>query len=190
MTLPDYRLNGLTCGMFVREEARLAVNFTAAEARLADLARRGWLLSASEVAYEAGTADLERFDAPGSALGISRLVKVHYQAMIARRDSVGLALRWEASGPGGGLFPALDADVVLSPARYQTTTLVMAGVYRVPSVTAGDGPGLPIALRMGQQTIRTFVDLMAAAITAPVPGEDRNSGPDGGAPWPSAFQGP
>jgi hypothetical protein len=191
MTLPGHHFNGLTCGMFFREEAQLAVSFTVAEARLADLARRGWLLTASEVAYGAGAAGLEGFGAPGSAPTMSRLVRVHLRAMIARRDSAGLALRWEAAGPGGGLFPALDADILLSPAGQQTTTLVLAGVYRVPSANVGDGLGLPILRRMGQETIRTFGDLIAAAITAPVPAEERNSGPaDGGACWPPAFQAP
>jgi hypothetical protein len=177
--------------MFVREEAQLAVSFTAAEVRLADLARRGWLLSASEVAYGAGTADLEKRAAPGSVPAMSRLVRVHFRELTARRNSAGLAFRWEAAGPGGGLFPALDADLMLSPAGEQATTLALAGVYRVPSVKAGDGLGLPIPRPMAQETIRTFVDLVTAATTASVPGAERDSGRAGGGDsWPSAFQAP
>jgi hypothetical protein len=177
--------------MFVREEAQLAVTFTAAEVRLAELASRGWLPSASEVAYVAGTANLEKRAAPGSVAAMSRLVRVHFRELIARRDSAGLALRWEAAGPGGGLFPALDADLMLSPAGEQATTLVLAGAYRVPSVNAADRLGLPILRPVAQKTIRTFVDLVTAAITASVPGAERDSGTArGGDSGPPAFQAP
>jgi hypothetical protein len=177
--------------MFVREEAQLAVAFAAAEVRLAALARCGWLLSASDVAYAAGTADLGKRAAPGSGPTMPRPVRVHVRELIARRDSAGLALRWEAAGPGGGLFPALDADLMLSPAGEQATTLALAGVYRIPAVNAGDRPGLPALRRMAGETIRTFVDLVAAAVTAPVPGAERDGGPAGGGdPRPSAFHAP
>jgi hypothetical protein len=88
--------------MFVHEEAQLAVSFAAAAARLAVLARSGWLLNASEVANEAGAADLGGFGGPGSAPTMSRLVKVHFRAMIARRDSAGLALRWGGTNERDG----------------------------------------------------------------------------------------
>lgn len=172
--------------MFIREEAQLGVSFTAAELRLAGLAHRGWLLSASEVAYGAGTAGLEKRAPPDSAPAMSRLFRVHVRELTARRDSAGLALRWEAAGPGGGLFPALDADLILSPAGEQAITLALSGVYRVPSVSAGEALGPSILCWLGRETIRTFVDLTATAI-ASVPGTERGSGGDS---WPPAFQAP
>ena len=43
----------------------------------------------------------------------------------------GLALRWEATGAGGRLFPVLDADLTLAPDG-EGTVLPLAGSYRPP----------------------------------------------------------
>jgi hypothetical protein len=176
--------------MFIRDEERLAVSFGAASMALAHLARRGWLRNASEVAYGAGTDGLAGYAIPDSALSASRLVAVHCRELITRRGSADLALRWEADGPGGP-FPALDADITLSPAGNQATTLVVAGVYRVPAGDAGDGPDRAIVRLIAGDTIRTFLGLMTAAITAPAPGAERYGGTAGGGDlWPPAFQAP
>ena len=57
---------------------------------------------------------------------------MHFQDLKASGDSARLALRWEASGPGGGLFPALDADITLTPAPKHSATLTLTGAYRPP----------------------------------------------------------
>lgn len=167
------------------------VSFPVAEARLADLARRGGLLSASEVAYGAGAAVLGRFGAPGSETMAPMLVRVRFRDLIARPDSSHLALRWEAAEPGGGLFPALDADITLSPAGEHATTLALAGVYRVlPGNTHGVPD--PAAVRpAAEETIRTFVTLMTAAIAAPALAARPDSGTAGaGDSWPPVAQAP
>jgi hypothetical protein len=48
-------------------------------------------------------------------------------------------LRWEATGPGGRLFPALDADITLTPAGEHATLLGLAGCYRPPLGSWGRG---------------------------------------------------
>jgi hypothetical protein len=176
--------------MFIRDEERMAVSFGAASAALAHLARRGWLRYASEVAYGAGTGGLAGYAAPGPVPVTSRLLAVHVRELITRRGSVDLALRWEADGPGGP-FPALDADLTLSPVGEHATTLVVAGVYRVPPGDVRDGPDRAIVCRIAGDTIQTFLGLMAAAITAPAPGAERAGGMAGGGDsWPPAFQAP
>ena len=75
---------------------------------------------------------LARADPPGPVRGKSRLVNVHFRDLAAYGGSAHLALRWEAIGPGGELFPTLDADIALSPAGEHATTLTLAGVYRLP----------------------------------------------------------
>ena len=47
--------------------------------------------------------------------GVSKLVEVHFLEVATRGESAVLALRGEATGKGGGLFPALDADMSLTP---------------------------------------------------------------------------
>src|SRR5215470_19420068 len=102
---------GFTGPMFVGDEVTLDVSFAVARARLANLTRGGLLASASEDAYALGVTGLSRV----GALGLSREVRVQARELTERDDSAGLAIRWEVTGPGRGLFPVLDADVRLLP---------------------------------------------------------------------------
>jgi hypothetical protein len=45
--------------------------------------------------------------------GASKLVRVSLLEPVPRDDTVRQALRWEATGIMGGLFPVLDADLTL-----------------------------------------------------------------------------
>jgi hypothetical protein len=125
-------LPGLIREMFVAAEELLDLSFPAAAARLANLARGGPLTRASEAAYGDGLTGLVRVGPLGAAPGMSKLVEVHFLEVVTCGESAVLALRWQATGPGGGLFPALDADMSLTPAREHSTRLSLAGVYRPP----------------------------------------------------------
>ena len=104
--------------MFISGEVLLDVSFAAAQARLANLARVGPL---------------------GGRPGMSRLVQAHVRDLVTREGSAVLALRREAAGPGGGLFPALDVGITLTPAGDQATALELAGAYRPPPATVSTG---------------------------------------------------
>jgi hypothetical protein len=151
--------------MFVGDEVLLDVTFTAARARLANLARGGSLLSVSEDAYNGGITGLVRIGPLGSAPALSRLVQVHFRDLVERDDSAGLALRWEAIGTVGGLLPVLDADITLSPSGKQATLLTLAGVYRPPLGSLGAGLDRAILHRVAAATIRNFINRVAAGIT-------------------------
>jgi len=156
-----------TWGMFVRHETQLGLDFRAAQARLANLGRSGSLLLAARQAYGEGTTGLARVGPLGSVRGMSKLVEVHFQELVARDGSAHLALRWEATGPGGALFPALDADLTLTPGGEQTTVLALAGVYRPPAGTAGAQLDQAVFRRVADATIRAFVSDVADFITGP-----------------------
>ena len=98
--------------MFVGDEMRLDVGYAIARERLMRLAEGGTLLSTSEAAYDHATAGLAKVGIPG----LSKLVRVQVRELTRTEGSAGLAIRWEATGPGGGLFPVLDADITLAPA--------------------------------------------------------------------------
>ena len=177
--------------MFVRAEAQAEISLTLAQARLGNLARAGWLLSASQGAYGAGATDLARAAPPGRGRGKSRLVNVHFRGLAADGGSARLTLRWEAIGPGGQLFPALDADIALSPAGEHATTLTLAGVYRPPPGNLGGELDQVVLRRVAEATIETFVDRIAGAIVAPV----RRLKPGGGITdegwfWPPTAEAP
>jgi hypothetical protein len=153
--------------MFVGDEVRLEVSFVAAHARLANLTRGSLLTAAAQEAYDEGITGLARVGPLGSAPGLSRLVEVHVRDLAASDDSAGLALRWEATGPGGRLFPALDADLTLRPVGEQATSLTLVGAYRPPLGTLGAGLDRTILHRVAAATIRTFLSGVADAIVRP-----------------------
>jgi hypothetical protein len=125
--------------VFVGDEVLLDLTFTVARARLANLARGASLLSVSQDAYNGGIAGLVRIGPLGSAPGLSRLVQVRFRDLTERNDSAGLALRWEAIGPGGGLLPPLGS--------------------------LGAGLDRAILHRVAAATIRSFINRVAAGIT-------------------------
>ena len=167
MSLPGSAPDRLTGGVFVGDEVLLDVSFVAARARLANLTRGGLLRSASEGAYGEGVAGLARVGPMGSAPGISRLVEVHVRDLAETGDSARLALRWSATGPGGRLFPALDADLMLRSAGAQATVLALGGAYRPPLAGLGAGLDRVILHRVATATIRTFLGRVADAIARP-----------------------
>jgi hypothetical protein len=150
--------------MFVGDELQLGVGFDAARGGLASLARRGLLTSASAEAYGEGLTAVVRVGPRGSAPGASKVVKVHFRDLVMRDDSAVLMLRWEATGPGGRLFPALDADITLTPAGEHATLLGLTGCCRPPLGSLGTGPDRAILHRAAAATIRAFLSRVADSI--------------------------
>jgi len=122
--------------MFIGAQAQLDLGFDAVRARLAALVRGGLLPRASGGAYHQWQAWLAQIGPWLPALGMYTLVQVLVRDMITHPDCATWTIRWEVTGPGGSLFPALDADIKLTPAGAHATTLVVRGAYRPP-------PGLP-----------------------------------------------
>ena len=151
--------------MFIGAEIRLEVGFTAAQARLTNLAHDGQLRRASECAHKWG-ADQARVGPLGTP-GMSRLVKVRFRRLASHEDSAIWALRWEASGAKGALFPVLDADLTLTRAGEQATVLAVSGSYRPPLGSLGAGLDRAIMHLVAEATIRVFTRQIGAAIANP-----------------------
>jgi len=166
--------------MFVSGQVRLVIGFADARARLAELTRAGWLLSASRDAYGSGWSDLAQSASPGSVRGLPGLVTARSLDLAGSGDSAGLALRWEADGPGGQLFPALDADLTLTADGEQATTLALAAVYRLPPGNPGSGLDPAMAQRVARATIGALLDRIADAITGPARAGESDDGIPGG----------
>jgi len=150
--------------VFVGDHIVMDVCPDAAGRQLERLAGDGVLLSASEYAYGAGITGL--VEAAGPAAGKSRLVGVRSGDLVETEGCARLWLRWEAIGSDGTLFPALDADLTLSPATESTTVLTLAGVYRLPEhAGAGLGPG--IVRCFAAVTIDSFIARLACALMHP-----------------------
>ncbi|MGO9077753.1 MAG: hypothetical protein ACLQDY_01770 [Streptosporangiaceae bacterium] len=149
------------------EELVVEVGFRAAQARLANLTHGDWLHSASEVAYGDGLTGLMRVGPTGGRMGMSKLVRVHFREVVERDDAAVLIVRWEAAGHGSGLFPALDADITMTPAGPDATRLALAGAYRPPLATLGAGLDRTILHRVATATIRSLLGRVASALADP-----------------------
>ena len=151
--------------MFIGAEIPLEVGFNAAQARLANLAHRGLLCRASENAHSWG-ADQAQVGPPG-ALGTSKLVKVQFRHLVTHEDSAVWALRWEADGTTGTLFPVLDADITLTRTGEEATVLAVSGTYRPPLGSLGAGLDRAITRLVAEATIRAFARQIGAVIVDP-----------------------
>jgi hypothetical protein len=162
--------------MFVAEEECLDVGFGAAQARLAILLHGDAVIASSADCYEQGITGLARVGPLGSAPGVSKLVEVQFGELVIRADSARLPLRWQATGPGGVLFPALDGDLELTALSQDATRLRLAGVYRPPLGRAGGALDQAVLQRVAGATIRAFIRRVADAIVhpagAPAPGQE------------------
>jgi hypothetical protein len=110
---------------------------------------------------------LARVGPLGAAPGMSKLVAVRISDLAVHEDFAVGTMRWEATGPGGALFPALDADIKLTRAGDDATVLAVSGVYRPPLGGLGKGLDRVVMRRVAQATIRAFIHRMGAALTDP-----------------------
>jgi hypothetical protein len=153
--------------MFVSAEALVELSFPAALAGLANLSRGGRLTGVSRAAYGDGLTGLARVGPLGEVPGVSKLVEVHVLDVVTRGESAVLALRWQATGPGGGLFPALDADIWLTPAGERSARLSLAGVYRPPLGALGAGLDRAGLHRVADATVRSLLAHVADVLARP-----------------------
>lgn len=150
--------------MFVRAEVRVGLGLTAAQAGLSHLASGGLLRRASDDAYRELGIGLARVGPLGAAPGMSKLVVVRFSDLAVHEDFAVVAMRWEAAKPGGALFPALDADIKLTPAGDDAVVLAVSGVYRPPLGGLGAGLDRVVLRRVAQATVRRFTHRIGAAL--------------------------
>jgi len=180
--------------MFVGSEVVVDVSFGVACGRVATLAHTGWLGSASGAAYREWGTGLARVGPLDSVPTMSRLVEVRFRDLVTHGESAVLALRWEAVGPGGGLFPVLDADITLTPLAESATALSLAGSYRPPLGKVGAVLDRVVLRRVAVATIRGFVERVGDAVVNPavaaVWAEENGENAEGGAFGPFLFTPP
>ena len=155
----------MTDQIVVGDRVLLDISFPAARARLAILAGDGVLLEASEEAY--GEAITGLVQLAGPAAGLTRLAEVGLDDPAETGHCAHVALRWEAIAADGGLFVALDADLMLVPAGDQITALALAGAYLPQPGPAGAGLDRAIVRRCATAAAHSFVARVACALVHP-----------------------
>jgi hypothetical protein len=154
----------MSANVFVGDHILLDVGFAAARRQLGRLACDGVLLSAAEYAYGVGINGL--VETVGPAAGMSRLAGVRAEDIAETPDRARLWLRWEAIGPDGAAYPALDAVVTLTPAGEAITSLALEGVYRLPGQAEAE-LSLAVVRCFSAVAIRSFIARLACALMHP-----------------------
>lgn len=153
--------------MFVSHEVTLPSGYEVACTRLANMISQGALYGVSDAAYEGAAKALLRVGPFGERPGLSKLVRVRVMDPVRRGATMTAALRWEATGHTGGLFPVLDADLMLMPDGAEESRLGLVGSYRPPLGRAGAVLDKAIMGRVAISTVRALLNNLAEAITQP-----------------------
>jgi hypothetical protein len=155
----------MSSDLFIGDHVLLNIGFAAARTRLEDLADGGMLLRASEHAYDETTSGLA--EAAGSETGTTQLAGVFATDITETGGMAQLALHWEATTGDGGLFPALDAGLTLTPGGDQTTAFALTGVFRPPPGVADAGLEREIVCWFAAAAMRVFLTRLASALVHP-----------------------
>jgi hypothetical protein len=170
--------------MFIGAEVQLDLGFDATQARLATLVRGGLLPRASGGAYEEWQACLGQIGPWVTALGMCPLVQVLVRDMVTRADCATWTMRWEVTWPGGSLFPALDADIKLTPAGPDATVLAVCGAYRPPLGVLGVGLDRATMRQTAEVMIQSFAISIRMAIMHPAAAPQAGQSGILRQPWP------
>lgn len=100
--------------------------------------------------------------------GLAKTVAVESIPAYQRGAVTVVPLRWVATGPIGGAFPVLDANLELTAAESQTTITII-GSYRPPLGKVGQAVDRLLLHTVARTTIRSFLGQLAEAATRIVP---------------------
>ena len=153
--------------MFTSQELMVDARFAATRERLARMVADGGLTGVSRDAYEGALTRLIRVGPFGETPAVSKQVQVRLIGPVKRDGTITVWLRWEATGPAGGLFPVLDADLLLRPEGLDKTRLTLNGCYRPPLGRLGAGLDRALLHRLAAATIRALLRGIAGALTEP-----------------------
>ena len=150
--------------MFVSQQVVLESRFEIASARLVALTDGTALVGMSARSYDGSKQALLRVGPMGVDAGISKLIQVHTLTPIHTDLTTMVSMRWEATGVTGGLFPVLDADLILVRAGRNQARLRLMGSYRPPLGRAGAVLDRVILYRLATATVHAFLQELAIAI--------------------------
>ena len=125
---------------------------------------RGW----AEQAYREGERLRTRVGTQHAKLAKTDDLQIGEPARGATQTWI--PLQWEATGVPG-LFPKMDADVVIAATAPELTQIALRGSYRVPLGPLGRAIDRAILHRLAEASVNGFVDRIARALdeAAPVP---------------------
>ena len=170
--------------MFAAQQVTVGAPYHVVSARLSHVMNWRVLNGAAEAAFEGGLETFMRVGPFGGTPGLSRLVQVRVLEPVRWADKTIVPMRWQATGVTGEFFPALDADLVLTPEGESATRVELVGIYRPPLGRVGMALDRAVMKRVAEATLRSLVERAAAALATPV--EESTTGTAlAGAPLPN-----
>lgn len=118
---------------------------------------RGW----AEQAYRDGEHLRTRIGTQHSK--IAKAVELEVGEPARGATQTWIPLRWEATGVPG-LFPKMEADVVVATVGPELTQIALRGSYRVPLGPVGRAVDRVVLHRLAEASVKAFVDRIAQAI--------------------------
>jgi hypothetical protein len=160
--------------MFITQRLIVDSGYAAARARLARFIDTGGIAVVAQDSYEGVITRVVRAGPAGDVPGASNLVRVRFVGPVERGGATTIWLHWEATGAAGGLFPALDADLILMAKGQDKTQLRLHGYYRPPFGRLGAGLDRAVMHRVASATARALLHSVADALVEPGRGPTRH----------------
>lgn len=104
---------------------------------------------------------------PAAARSSPSWVRVLFLEPACRGGTMTVALRWEATGVAGGVFPILDANLILARHGDGHCLLTLVGTCRPPFGAAA--PGTATMHRLATAANRSLLAHVAGTIATPAP---------------------
>jgi len=151
------------------ERVHLPVTAGMARRRLVEFVAAEGLQDVSVRAFGEGRSLLLR----AGVRGISKEVLVQALPAYMNDDTLVLPLRWVATGPGGAMFPQLDANLEITPAGAAAADLTIEGAYRPPLGVIGSTLDRVALHRVAEATVRALLQRLARALTGDPAADER-----------------
>lgn len=146
--------------MFVEASAPVALPVAAARAALAVALAGPGMAEESSRAYAQGLSAVHDVE----ARRVSKKVQIHTLPSRTVGETTVVPIRWEATGVAGDVFPALDADLCLTPVNDVTSLLSLIGRYAPPFGLVGQALDRTLLSGTAQTSVDSFVRGLSAAM--------------------------
>ncbi|MFL5792055.1 MAG: hypothetical protein ACJ76A_11195 [Actinomycetota bacterium] len=148
--------------MFARYFVELAGDRDAIELIVLDAPER-WLPTLATSANHRGDRLLAEVGF-GDDVRIARTVALTVGDPIRKPAKTTIPLGWSASGPAGGVFPALDADLEVAPLEDGRCQLAISARYEPPLGAVGRAIDRALLARVAEATVKDFLDRVRDSI--------------------------
>jgi hypothetical protein len=114
-------------------------------------------------AYREGEEIRARIGVGAESLALAKTVRLEVGEPVGEEETMLLPIVWEATGTPG-LFPRMEAEVVLAALGPNLTQLSLRGSYRPPLRALGRVLDRALLHRVAEASVKGFVDRVARTI--------------------------